>query len=185
MDLQLRRPGPDLYRRQRPTTSYTYNSLGRLTDIKEPGTGSPTIEYGYDSAGDVTSVTDEVGDTSHILTTRWVASSPSKTRCRPPPARTPSFTYDDDGNLLTATDANGHTTTYTYNARNEEVSMTDAMDRITSYGYDADGNLITVTDPLDQYNDIFVYADNKCSPSPIRLDGTTTYGYDLDDEVTR
>ena len=45
------------------TTSYTYNDLGRLTEIEEPGAGSPTIEYGYDSAGDVTSVTDEVGDT--------------------------------------------------------------------------------------------------------------------------
>ena len=45
------------------TTTYTYNDLGRLTEIEEPGAGSPTIEYGYDSAGDVTSVTDEVGDT--------------------------------------------------------------------------------------------------------------------------
>ena len=50
-----------------------------------------------------------------------------------------AFTYDDDGNLLTVTDANGHTTSYTYNARNEAVSMTDPMDRTTSYGYDADG----------------------------------------------
>ena len=57
--------------------------------------------------------------------TRWVGCSPSKTRCRPRPARDVAFTYDEDGNLLTVTDAMGHTTTYTYNARNELVSMTD------------------------------------------------------------
>jgi YD repeat-containing protein len=45
-----------------------------------------------------------------------------------------AFTYDEDGNLLTATDANGHTTSYSYNARNEEVSVTDPMARTTSYG---------------------------------------------------
>ena len=70
------------------TTTYTYNDLGRLTEIEEPGAGSPTIEYGYDSAGDVTSVTDEVGDTVTYTYNRWAKSSPSKTRCRPPRART-------------------------------------------------------------------------------------------------
>jgi YD repeat-containing protein len=45
------------------TTTYTYNSLGRLTSITEPGTSIATIQYAYDSAGDLTQVTDEVGDT--------------------------------------------------------------------------------------------------------------------------
>ena len=48
------------------TTTYTYNSLGRLTEVQEPGAGSPTIHYGYDSAGDVTSVTDEDGRYGHV-----------------------------------------------------------------------------------------------------------------------
>ena len=85
---------------------------------------------------------------------------------------------------MTATDANGNTTSYTYNARNEKVSMTDAMERTTSYGYDADGNLITVTTPLDQYHDLFVYArkpGRHCHGSARR---TTTYEYDADDELT-
>ena len=96
-----------------------------------------------------------------------------------------AYTYDADGNLLTATDANGHTTTYTYNARDELVTVTDPMDDVTTlclrsptatsppsptrsatprrYTYDADNELLTVTDPTG---------------------GTTTYTYDLDDEVT-
>ena len=70
------------------TTTYTYNDLGRLTEIEVPGAGSPTIEYGYDAAGDVTSVTDPKATPSLILMTRWAACSPSKTRYRPTRART-------------------------------------------------------------------------------------------------
>ena len=67
------------------------------------------------------------------------------------------FTYDPDGNLLTATDANGHTTTYAYNARNEEVSETDAMDRTASYGYDAEGNRDLGHRPDGQHHDLFIH----------------------------
>jgi uncharacterized protein RhaS with RHS repeats len=49
--------------RRSETTSDVYNSLGLLAEIEEPGSGSPTVEYGYGAAGDVTGVTDEVGDT--------------------------------------------------------------------------------------------------------------------------
>ena len=37
-----------------------------------------------------------------------------------------TFTYDLNSNLLTATDGNGHATNYTYNALNEQTSVTDA-----------------------------------------------------------
>jgi YD repeat-containing protein len=45
------------------TPSFAYDSLDQLTTITEPGAGSPTVRYTYDSAGDETSVTDEVGYT--------------------------------------------------------------------------------------------------------------------------
>ncbi len=45
-------------------TTYAYNQYGRLVSITEPGpassgVGSPQVTFGYNSAGDVTSVTDE------------------------------------------------------------------------------------------------------------------------------
>ena len=140
------------------TTTYTYNSLGRLTAIDEPGSGSPTIHYGYDAAGDVTSVTDEVGDTVTYTYDQMGRVLTEQNPVQAAAGKEIVFTYDDDGNLLTATDANGNTTTYTYNARNEEVSMTDALDRTTSYGYDADGQPDHRHRPDGQYHDLFVYA---------------------------
>jgi RHS repeat-associated protein len=93
-------------------------------------------------------------------------------------------TYDKDGNLLTTTDADGHTTTYAYNARDEETSMTDALGNVTHYGYDASGNLITVTDPMNNVTTYSYNGDNNLQSVTDPLHETTSYGYDLDQELT-
>ena len=81
--------------------------------MTEPGTSIATIQYGYDSAGDVKTVTDEVGDT---ITYTYDADGPRanrrKTRFRRRPARDTAYAYDAAGNLTIETDALGHTTTY-------------------------------------------------------------------------
>ena len=138
------------------TTTYTYNTLGRLTTITEPGPGSPTIHYGYDSAGDVTTVTDAVGDTTTYTYDQAGRVLTEENPVQAAAGKDTAFTYDADGNLLTATDANGHTTTYSYNSRDEPTSVTDPMDRVTSYGYDPAGNVTTVTDPAQSRDDLYV-----------------------------
>ena len=50
------------------------------------------------------------------------------------------------GNLINATDADNHETSYQYDALNRLIKVTDATDNETSYTYDAVGNLINVTD---------------------------------------
>ena len=62
--------------------------------------------------------------------------------------RSATFTYDNNGNLLTATDGNGHATNYAYNALNERTSATDANGHVSSATYDGNGNVLTVTDGL-------------------------------------
>ncbi len=54
-----------------------------------------------------------------------------------------SNTYDADGNLATATDAEGKTTVYAYNGFNELESVTDPNGNRTEYEYDSRG-LLTV-----------------------------------------
>ena len=78
-----------------------------------------------------------------------------------PPSEQPvaTYTYDPDGNRLTATDGNGHPTTYAYNALNEETSVKNGDGDTVSYTYDGDGNVLTVTDGLGHttsytYNDM-------------------------------
>ncbi len=80
-------------------------------------------------------------------------------------------TYDDNANLLTTTDANGNTVSYTYDGNNnmtsktaqlngqpvttsytynnlaEVLSMTDALGNTTINTYDGHGNLLTVATP--------------------------------------
>ena len=88
----------------RRKTSTRCLRLGRLTTVTEPGTGSPTIDSTYDSAGDITSITDTTGDTTtytydpigRILTEENPIQAVSD--------KDTAFTYDADGNLLTATD---------------------------------------------------------------------------------
>ena len=67
--------------------------------------------------------------------------------------------YDDDGDLVAATDPNGHTVSYSYNGLNEETSVTNADGDTTDVTYDDDGNVLTETDGLGHttsytYNDM-------------------------------
>ena len=86
------------------------------------------------------------------------------------------------------TDADGHTTTYAYNARNELAGMTDPANQGTGqhyvYTYDADGNLMTADRPARQHDDLQL---RRRQPPG---DGdrphwatTTTYVYDADGEL--
>ena len=52
-----------------------------------------------------------------------------------------------DGNLIEETDANGNTSTYTYDRVNRLTQVTDAGGGITRYQHDPSGNLTKLTDP--------------------------------------
>ncbi|MGJ9418325.1 DUF6531 domain-containing protein [Massilia sp. CMS3.1] len=55
--------------------------------------------------------------------------------------------YDDNGNLLTVTNAAGRVTTYEYNFRNQLSRMTAADGGVVELAYDNEGRNKTVTDP--------------------------------------
>ena len=48
------------------------------------------------------------------------------------------------------TDARGKTTSFTFDARDRKISMTDRLSGVTSWSYDPNGNLLTLTDPDNQ-----------------------------------
>lgn len=77
-----------------------------------------------------------------------------------------SYTYDSDGrNLLTKTDALGHTTTYSgYNKFGKPTTVTDYQNRATTYAYDAWGNLVTTS-----------YPDGTVEQRTVSWGGTGTY----------
>lgn len=87
---------------------------------------------------------------------------------------TTSYTYDSIGNLLTKTVpiSPGHTatTTYTYNSFGEVLTATDPLGNVTTNTYDANGNLLSVKTP---------------APGNGPSGSVTQFAYDTKGELTR
>ncbi|MCU7905836.1 MAG: RHS domain-containing protein, partial [Candidatus Thiodiazotropha sp. (ex Epidulcina cf. delphinae)] len=87
-------------------------------------------------------------------------------------------TYDEVGNKLSATDAQGRITQYRYDALNRLIEIIDPLEQRTKFSYDNRDNLITVTDP-NNHTTRYAYdrADRKTGET--RPGGQTiAYAYD-------
>lgn len=105
------------------TTTYTYTTLGQIDTIDGPLPGtSDTTDIDYDAQGNITQISNAL-------------------------AQVTGFTsYDNSGRLLTSVDANGLTTTLTYDLRGR-LSTRTIGNALTKLDYDAAGNLTKVTAP--------------------------------------
>jgi RHS repeat-associated protein len=97
-------------------------------------------------------------------------------------------TYYDNGNIKTIKDGNGHTTTYTYDARNLKATSTDALGNITTYSYDGAGNVtgMSTVNPNIQGTASITYgydALNRRTTVIDALNGTSTISYDLSGNI--
>ncbi|CAG7624851.1 RHS repeat protein [Actinacidiphila bryophytorum] len=152
------------------TTSWTFDDDGRMITQVDPrgnvagaDPSNFTTTFGYDAAGNKTTVTDALGKTT---TTAYDANDDA-TSVKDPLGRETTTRYDDlgridkvtapdgaatiysynvTGTLATREDPNGHTTTYGYDDAGRQTSVTDPLGRVRTVGYDADGNAATVTD---------------------------------------
>ncbi len=93
--------------------SYSYDSMGRLTDMEDI-TGKS--HYTYDRAGRLLSATDGSGETVF-------------------------YHYDIYGNVTEVVYPDGRKVSYTYDALDRMTSVTTLEGKTTEYAYDADGNL--------------------------------------------
>jgi RHS repeat-associated protein len=102
---------------------------------------------------------------------------------------TTTFTYDDVGNLLTLTDAEDNTTTYTYDALGQVVTDTNELNGVCSYVYDALGNVIQKTDRDGRvtqciYNMLGQLTTENRLDSSNAVIHTITYTYDAVGQMT-
>ncbi|MDA7966140.1 RHS repeat-associated core domain-containing protein [Ruegeria sp.] len=157
----------------------TTDPLGRVTKIERddqnlavrverPSDSAPggvridTVTY--DIVGNVETMTEAVGT---------------------PAERTTSYTYEPTYNkVLTMTDGDGFTMSYTYDGFGEVTGMTDAEDGVRAYTYSPEGKLATRTDEngnvtsftynADQNLDSTTYADGSVTQMTYDAAGNTT-----------
>jgi RHS repeat-associated protein len=136
------------------TSSSTYDSMGQLTSTAD-GLGNTTA-YGYGYAGQELQAVNPDGSFTALayseagdLTSATRYPGPGVGGVAVMPAQSETFGYDPDGNLTAATDWNGNTTTYGYNAADERTSqvvpVSASKSITTAYGYDPAGNQTAVT----------------------------------------
>ncbi|MER7959364.1 RHS repeat-associated core domain-containing protein [Streptomyces sp. NPDC096030] len=148
------------------TTRYSYDAYNRLLssqvlDAQDQPLTSTTYELNV--SGDITSrsTTQHTGDHAGKTTvTQHGIDTAGRLNTVTVDGSNRAQTFDDDGNLLT--DHQG--STYTYNLRNQPVSLTTADGTTTRYTYWADGSRATSTasnageEPGTEHTTGFYYA---------------------------
>jgi RHS repeat-associated protein len=162
-----------------PATVFTYNTSlnGHIADLaSKTSPEGRRWTFGYDTAGNLTSVTDPAGNATPTVGDF-----------------TTTYSYDNLGQLQSATDANGHPTAYSgYDANGYPTVITDAKTNATRFVYDERGNVTKVTDPLNhdttQNYDLFDRPlDRKEPRDQAAGDFITTLApeYDPNDNITK
>ena len=188
------------------TTGYGYDADGNTTTLTYPLPAAATwattntVNYGYDHADQLNSVTDfngnqitigntadglpnsaALGSTGDTITTAYDSTDmPSVIALKNSTATLQSFTYTDApaGNILSETDTPTSPLSpavYTYDAKSRVTSMTPGSGSTLNYGFDASSNLTTTpTGATATY-------DNVGELTTSALSGTTTsYTYNAD-----
>jgi RHS repeat-associated protein len=141
--------------------SYSYDALGRLTQVTERSGDTFTYSYNsegqlaqktyddgtfeaysYDSTGNLATITDRASQT----TTMVYDAGSRLSQITYPDGRSLAFTYDAEGRRTQMVDQDGFTVNYTYDAEGLLTGLTDgAGSTLVAYSYDAIGRLVTET----------------------------------------
>lgn len=152
------------------TTSYQYNAAGQVTLETDP-TGTQTATT-YNAAGAPTQV---------LVTEDGQSADSSNDTLDPTYQRTTTLSYSNAALPAlpsSATDADGNTSTYTYDTAGDLTSQADAAGDTTDYGYNTQRGLKTsMVTPLGAA----AGTTAACTPPAT---GCTTYGYDAYGNLT-
>ena len=186
--------------------SHTYDSQGRaLTSERAIGTNRYALTYVSATETDVTDALNRVTkyffDTSkgrNVITrvegscgcgnsqiTQWTYDDELNLISTTDALNhSTTYTYDGNSNLLTQTDATG-TITYTYNSLGQVLTTTDQMGAVTTNTYDAQGNLLTTKDPLNNTTTMTYNSQGRILTVTDPRNNTTTFTYNGNGDLTR
>jgi RHS repeat-associated protein len=163
------------------TTSWTYDAFGDMTSQVQ-GSGAAVL-YGYDSAGNQTSIT-YPGQTTAVLQDFDKANRLSSVT--DPAGNKTSFGYDADSNLLTATYPDGVTVTNGYdNAGNlASIKAVDGSTTLASEALTRDGADLVSGRTVGSTTDTYGYSALNQLSSDTVGSTTTSYAADAADDPT-
>jgi len=165
-------------------TSYTYTPEGYLESVTDPL--GHTTAYTYDSFGQRISMTDALGNVWNYAYDNLGRMSDTID----PLGRVTHNEYDNAGRMIRTTvnydpgrpqnDKNvyNNITEFAYDARGNQISVTDTLGRIISYDYDANGRLVSTTDPAGNVSTTSFDAAGQPASITDVLGRSTSYGYD-------
>lgn len=162
----------------------TYDAEGRVVQQDDGLDSTPLTRLSYDEETEpgkvITTVTDRNGneriyvfnDRQQMLSITDELGNIAAT-----------YTYDERGNRISATDANGHTTRFEYNAHGNIISVTDPANGVTRMTYDDLNNLKTVENALGKITRYTYDANNQLVGAQNAAGNLTQFTYNANGQV--
>jgi RHS repeat-associated protein len=163
-------------------TQYAYDAASDLTNLTDQN--SHTTQWGYDVYGRVTNEVDATGtsilqykyDADSRLTNRWSLAMSNTV-----------YAYDAVGNVTNVLYHTSHALTFSYDAKNELTTMSDAIGT-TTFTYTQTGQLASETGPWASDTVSYTYTDDLRSELSLQQPNASawsqTYAYDLAARMT-
>ena len=159
------------------TMNYGYDNACRLISMTDAL--NHTTAYGYDLMSNLTAQTDALNQTTNY---EYDEFNRLKKAIYPPSVVNATrleelLTYNTVGKVKTRTDTAGRVTNYDYDTAHRLIKTTDALSQITQFEYNARSQMTKVKDALNQ-DYIFTYDALGRQLSQTRAGTTMSYEYD-------
>jgi RHS repeat-associated protein len=165
-----------------PSITWTRDDQNRIIQITDPDGNH--LDYVYDAAGDLVSVTDQIGNTTALS---YLTDRPHFLTQSVDALGHVDFiaTFDDSGRLQTLGDALGNQTTQTYDLSAQQEIIADRLGNESTVVFDDRGNIVANTGPLGA-EFLITYDDNNNETSVTDpLGRITQFQYDLNGNITQ
>ena len=160
--------------------SFTYDNNGFVASVTDFNNNTTT--YTHDTRGDqLTRVLASGTSLAETISTTWMSTFHLPTQIVEP-NRTTNFTHDALGDTLTRAVTAGtatHTWTWTYNTNGQVLTAKDPNNNVTTYTYDGEGDVASIKNALNQTINITSYDPTGRPLSITDVNGVvTTLTYD-------